>query len=46
MLFRSMILLNVSIEDINEPALLSDDECDRQRKELEKQIKRIETSFS
>lgn len=43
---KAMILLNVSIEDINEPALLSDDECERQRKELENQIKRIETSFS
>lgn len=41
-----MVLLNVSTEDINEPALLSDDECERQRKGLENQIKRIETSFS
>lgn len=42
----AMKLLNVSVEDINEPALLSDEECERKNKELEEQIRRFKSSLS
>lgn len=42
---KAMMILNISADKIDEPPLLSDEECERKSKELEMQIKRFEKSL-
>lgn len=40
------VLLNVTVDEIEEPPLLSDEECEREQKKLEAQIQRLEAHYS
>lgn len=43
---KAMELLHISEEEISEPPLLSDDECIKRKRELDAEIKRIESGKS
>jgi len=43
---KAMILLNIPADEIEEPPLLSDEECQREQKKLKAQIQKLEAHFS
>lgn len=43
---KAMELLHITEDEISEPPLLSDNECKEKKRELDEEIKRIESGIS